>query len=79
MTDPRDEILPDGRLPSAPRLCLTRPEAARALGCCVRTLADLIARDGLPVIRYGASTRIPIAPLRRWIRERTARGAESEQ
>lgn len=74
MGDDRADILPETRLPSIPRLCLTRPEAARALGCCERTLATLIASEGLPVVRYGTATRIPLAPLRRWLRERTQRG-----
>ena len=79
MTDPREDILPQTRLPSIPRLCLKVPEAARALGCCPRTVWNLIRSEGLPTVRYGKATAIPVAGLRRWLRERTVVEQEGQR
>lgn len=49
-------------------------EAARVLGISRSKVYELAARGEIPVIRIGASVRVPAAALDRWLEERTQGG-----
>lgn len=55
----------------APRLLLTRKEAAAALAISERTLFTITRRDKIPVVHVGQSVRYHPADLEQWIREHT--------
>lgn len=52
---------------SEQRLTLTRPEAARALGCSTRTLDRLISFGAIRSIRLLRRRVVPVADLRRLV------------
>ncbi len=67
MADERDEPL-----------LLRMDEAAKLLSISPSMVRKLAAAGQLPVIRLGASVRIPVEQLQLWIRERaTAQGSPS--
>jgi excisionase family DNA binding protein len=49
---------------------LTIPEVAIALGLGRTKVYELIAFDGLPVIKLGGATRVSAASLQKWIEQR---------
>jgi len=53
------------------KLALRIPEAADTLGVSRSKLYALISEGKLPVIRLGASMRIPAEGLRDWVRRQT--------
>jgi excisionase family DNA binding protein len=55
---------------SAQPLLLNIPEVATSLGLCRSKVYELIAKDGLPVIRFGRSVRVSITSLQKWVEER---------
>lgn len=60
------------------RMALSREEAARSLGVCVRTVDSLIADpdSGFPVARIGRKVLIPAAALEFWLTQRTQANGE---
>ena len=56
----------DGATRSTPRLALTRPEAAQALGVSVDAFDDHV-RHELRCIRRGRLRLYPLAELQRWV------------
>ena len=46
---------------------LTKRQAADLLGCCPRTIDNLVAAGKLPVVKIGASARFDTDDLRRYI------------
>ena len=58
-----------------PRLALTRPEAAAALGVSVNSFDRHVAAE-VRVVRRGSIRLYPIAELERWLRENAARTLE---
>ena len=57
-------------MPMTDRLLFTVPEAAEMLGISRSHLYQLIQSGKLPVVRLGASVRIPRVWLERYIEER---------
>lgn len=55
---------------AVPRLALTKPEAAAALGCSIDTLERHVLSE-LRVVRRGRLVLIPVAEIERWL-ERSA-------
>ena len=55
------------------RLALRIPEAAQVLGICENTLRQILPE--LPHFHIGKSVRLPVEPLREWVRKR----AEAEK
>ena len=56
-------------MPMTDRLLFTVPEAAEMLGISRSHLYQLIQSDKLPVVRLGASVRIPRVWLERYIED----------
>ena len=51
------------------KILLTPSETAEALGIGRTKVYALLAAGELPCVRIGASVRVPIVDLQRWIRE----------
>jgi excisionase family DNA binding protein len=58
------------RKTSAEPLLLSINDVATSLGLCRSKVYDLIAKEGLPVVRFGRSVRVSTASLRQWVEER---------
>ncbi len=58
---------------SSPLLLLSLPEVAKALGLGRTKVYDLIATEGLPVVRFGRAVRVSVASLQQWIDQRENR------
>jgi excisionase family DNA binding protein len=56
-----------------PRLALTRPEAAQAIGVSARSIDALIAdrTSGFPILRLGTRVLVPVKELTEWLTEQT--------
>ncbi len=61
------EIIP--RVSSLP-LLLSIPEVAKILGLGRTKVYELIAREGLPVVRFGRAVRVSVISLQRWVEQR---------
>lgn len=55
---------------SSPRLLLSVPEVAQTLGLGRTKVYELIACEGLPVIRFGRAVRVSVASLQQWVEQR---------
>jgi len=55
---------------SSPPLLLSVPEVAKSLGLGRTKVYELIATEGLPVVRFGRAVRVPIISLQQWIEQR---------
>jgi excisionase family DNA binding protein len=64
--------------PVTPRLTLSRPEAAAALGVSVDFLDEHVLH-GLRVVRVGRRKLIPIKELERWIADNAALALHDER
>ncbi len=51
-------------------LLLTVPQVAASLGLGRTKVYELIATEGLPVVKFGTATRIPLASLQKWVERR---------
>lgn len=51
-------------------LLLSVPEVAKTLGLGRTKVYELIAREGLPVVRFGRAVRVPVISLQRWVEQR---------
>jgi len=60
---------------SSPLLLLSVPEVAKALGLGRTKIYELIACEGLPVVRFGRAVRVSAASLQRWIEQREKQSA----
>jgi excisionase family DNA binding protein len=56
-------------------LLLSVPEVAKILGLGRTKVYELIATEGLPVIRFGRAVRISVASLQQWIERREKQNA----
>jgi len=54
----------------APPLLLSIPDVAASLGLGRSKVYELIAKEGLPVIRFGRSVRVSAASLQKWVEQR---------
>jgi excisionase family DNA binding protein len=64
------ETMEDPKRIVAQPLLLSIPDVAASLGLCRSKVYELIAKEGLPVIRFGRSVRISAASLQKWVEER---------
>ncbi|MFL5707085.1 MAG: helix-turn-helix domain-containing protein [Ktedonobacteraceae bacterium] len=51
-------------------LLLSIPEAAKTLGLGRTKVYELIATEGLPVVRFGRAVRVSVNSLQQWIEQR---------
>ena len=56
-------------------LLLSVPEVAKTLGLGRTKVYELIACEGLPVVRFGRAVRVPVASLQQWIEQREKQNA----
>ena len=57
------------RTTAAP-LLLSIPDVAATLGLGRSKIYELIAKEGLPVVRFGRSVRVSAASLQKWVEQR---------
>ena len=62
------------KVPPSP-LLLSVPEVAKTLGLGRTKVYELIATEGLPVVRFGRAVRVPIISLQQWIEQREKQNA----
>ncbi len=55
---------------AAQPLLLSIPDVAVSLGLCHSKVYPLIAKEGLPVVRFGRSVSVSAASLQKWVEER---------
>lgn len=55
---------------------LTLDQAAKQLGLGRTKIYDLINNEGLPIIKFGKSTRINPASLQEWLKAREQRASQ---
>jgi excisionase family DNA binding protein len=53
-------------------MLLTIPEVAAKLGLGRSKVYDLIHAEGLPTVKFGTATRVPIKELEQWVTRRIA-------
>lgn len=58
---------------AVPLLLLSIEEVAASLGMCRSKIYELIAKEGLPVMRFGRSVRVSPTALQQWLEEREKR------
>ena len=51
-------------------LLLTVSQVAASLGLGRTKVYELIATEGLPVVKFGTATRVPLASLQKWVEKR---------
>ena len=51
-------------------LLLNIPQVAKSLGLCRTKVHELIATEGLPVVRFGKAVRVSPTSLQRWLERR---------
>ena len=51
-------------------LLLSIPDVAASLGLGRSKIYELIAKEGLPVIRFGRSVRVSATSLQKWVEQR---------
>jgi excisionase family DNA binding protein len=54
----------------SPPLLLSIPDVAASLGLGRSKVYELIAKEGLPVVRFGRSVRVSVASLQKWVEQR---------
>jgi excisionase family DNA binding protein len=60
---------------SSPLLLLSVPEVAKSLGLGRTKVYQLIACEGLPIVRFGRAVRISAASLQLWVAQREKQSA----
>ena len=55
---------------AAQPLLLSIPDVAATLGLGRSKVYELIAKEGLPVVRFGRSVRVSAASLQKWVEQR---------
>ena len=55
---------------TTPPLLLSIPDVAATLGLGRTKVYELIAREGLPVVRFGRSVRVSATSLQKWVERR---------
>ena len=64
------ETMEDPTSTIAPPLLLSIPDVAASLGLGRSKVYELIAKEGLPVVRFGRSVRVSAASLQKWVQQR---------
>jgi excisionase family DNA binding protein len=70
-----EKLMESTQTVSSPLLLLSVPEVAKALGLGRTKVYELIACEGLPVVRFGRAVRVSAASLQRWIEQREKQSA----
>jgi excisionase family DNA binding protein len=66
----KKETMEDRTRNTAPPLLLSIPDVAASLGLGRSKVYELIAKEGLPVVRFGRSVRVSAASLQKWVEQR---------
>jgi len=53
-----------------PTLLLSIPEVSKTLGLGRTKVYELIATEGLPVVRFGRAIRVSVTSLQKWVERR---------
>ena len=64
------EPIEDFKTTLAQPLLLSIPDVATSLGLGRTKVYELIAQEGLPIIRFGRSVRVSAASLQKWVEQR---------
>lgn len=64
------EMMESAKKTPVPPLLLSVPEAAKTLGLGRTKVYELIATEGLPVVRFGRAVRVSVTSLQQWIQRR---------
>jgi excisionase family DNA binding protein len=64
------ETMEDFKTTLAQPLLLSIPDVATSLGLGRSKVYELIAQEGLPIIRFGRSVRVSAASLQKWVEQR---------
>jgi excisionase family DNA binding protein len=63
-------MMEDPTRTTAPPLLLSIPDVAASLGLGRSKVYELIAKERLPVVRFGRSVRVSAASLQKWVEQR---------
>jgi excisionase family DNA binding protein len=66
----KEDTMEDLKRAAAQPLLLSIPDVAASLGLGRSKVYELIAKEGLPVIRFGRSVRVSAASLQKWVEQR---------
>ena len=66
----KEDTMEDFKRTVAQPLLLSIPDVAASLGLGRSKVYELIAKEGLPVIRFGRSVRVSAASLQKWVEQR---------
>ena len=66
----KENTMEDRTRTIAPPLLLSIPDVAASLGLGRSKVYELIAKEGLPVIRFGRSVRVSALSLQKWVEQR---------
>src|SRR5260370_27663319 len=66
----KEDTREDLKRTAAQPLLLSIPDVAASLGLGRSKVYELIAQEGLPVIRFGRSVRVSAASLQKWVEQR---------
>ncbi len=66
----KEETMEDLKRTLAQPLLLSIPDVAASLGLGRSKVYELIAKEGLPVIRFGRSVRVSATSLQKWVEQR---------
>ncbi len=64
------DTMEDFKRTAAQPLLLSIPDVATSLGLGRSKVYELIAKEGLPVIRFGRAVRVSAASLQKWVEQR---------
>ncbi len=64
------ETMEDFKRTPAQPLLLSIPDVATSLGLGRSKVYELIAQEGLPVIRFGRAVRVSTVSLQKWVEQR---------
>ena len=66
----KEDTREDFKRTAAQPLLLSISDVATSLGLGRSKVYELIAQEGLPVIRFGRSVRVSVASLQKWVEQR---------
>ena len=66
----KKDTMEDLKRTTAIPLLLSIPDVAATLGLGRSKVYELIAKEGLPVVRFGRSVRVSAASLQKWVEQR---------
>jgi excisionase family DNA binding protein len=66
----KKDMMEDLTRTTTPPLLLSIPDVAATLGLGRTKVYELIAKEGLPVVRFGRSVRVSATSLQKWVEQR---------